>query len=399
MRVPFDAGEHGRLVRAHELMHARVSPLVADAFDRWPLPARSVECAEEFRVNFLLGRLGFDLAELRDGSERLTGVRLAEAGDWDETLWFTAAVSGTRALRDVVAGVRRVDTGWANACRALERALLAGARLAPTASLASTQPGVDGLALGYAEHTRAFAELISRHIDRGPSGASRPRRAARRERPIATGRFAPLELDRSVELDRRVVGAVATRRAPSASGRRVVRPERLVTDPARRLFERTSRRTGGIVVVDQSGSMALSSGDLERLLAAAPGAFVLGYSHAPGSAGVPNAWVLAQRGRAASTVRSGNVGNGVDGPALRFALARRRGGEGMVWVCDGQVTDSGDHADGALAAECARLVVRHGISMVATVDEAVELLGSRRLARRGTPRPLGRVGAAVTAPA
>jgi hypothetical protein len=396
MRVPFDAGEHGRLVRAHELRHARVSPLAPDAFDRWALPARSVECAEEFRVNYLLGRVGFDLAELRDGSERLTGARLAQAGEWDETIWFAAAVSGTRALRDVVAGVRRVDAGWANACRALERELLARASPASTASLASTELGADGLPCGYAEYTRAFAELICAHVARGPKGSGRARRAARRDRPAATGTFAPLVLDHAVVLDRCVEGAVAVRSVPCATGRSVVRPARLVTDPARRLFRRTSRGSGGIVVVDQSGSMALTSEDLSRLLAAAPGAFVLGYSHAPGSSGVPNAWVLAQRGRAASSVRSGNVGNGVDGPALRYALGRRRGGEGVVWICDGQVTDSGDHADVALAAECGRLVGRHGIRMVATVDEAIALLGKGRLPVAGT-RLLGRVGAAVTA--
>ncbi len=396
MRVPFDGGEHGRLVRGHELMHARVSPLTPGAFDVWPLHARSVECAEEFRVNQLLGRVGFELSDLRDGSERLTGTRLAEAGDWDETIWFAAAVSGTRALRDLLSGVRRERPQWASVCRGLERALLATARQASTASLASTSPGDDGLPAGFAEHTRAFAELISLHVDRGPEGCGRPRAARRRDRPVATGVFAPLVLDRSVALDRLVVGAVALRRAPSATGRQVVRPGRLVTDPSRRLFHRTSRGSGGVVVVDQSGSMALSVEDLKRLLAAAPGAFVLGYSHAPGSSGIPNAWVLAQRGRAATLVRAGNVGNGVDGPALRFALSRRRGGEGVVWICDGQVTDSGDHADSALAEECARLVVRHGIRMVSTVDEALGLLDARR-AQAGGVQALGRVAAAVTA--
>jgi hypothetical protein len=396
MRVPFDAGEHGRLVRAHELMHARVSPLTAGAFDVWPVHPRSVECAEEFRVNRLLDRLGFDLGELRDGSERLTGVRLAEADEWDETIWFAAALGGTRAMRDLVSGARRVRPAWADACRALERALLALARRAPTSSLAATTPRDDGLPVGYAEYTRAFAELISLHITRGPSG-DRSRRATRRgSRPAATGVFAPIVLDRAVMLDRRVVGAVAPRRAPSSTGPRLVRPSRLVTDPSRRLFQRPSKGAGGVVVVDQSGSMALSTEDLERLLAAAPGAFVLGYSHAPGSSGVPNAWVLAQRGRAASTVRPGNVGNGVDGPALRFALSQRRGGEGVVWVCDGQVTDSGDHADSALAEECARLVVRHGIRMVGTIEEALGLLGARR-APLGRSPGLGRVGACVTA--
>jgi hypothetical protein len=105
--------------------------------------------------------------------------------------------------------------------------------------------------------------------------------------------------------------------------------------------------------------------------------------------------VLADRGRAVSSTRSGNVGNGVDGPALRFALSRRRGPEPVVWLSDGQVTDSGDHADALLAAQCARLVLRHGIRMVDSVDGAVIALRARGRPI-GRNRALGRVGAAVT---
>jgi hypothetical protein len=226
--------------------------------------------------------------------------------------------------------------------------------------------------------------------------AAMPASARRGARPPATGRFAALVLDPGVVLDRHVPGAAAPRRAPSNVGRRVVRPARLVTDPQRRIFDRPARGRGGVVVVDQSGSMALTEAQLEELLAAAPGAFVLGYSHPPGAEGVPNAWVLANRGRAASRVPTGNVGNGVDGPALRLALSARRGREPMIWICDGQVTDAGDHADPGLAADCARLVVRHGIQMVASVPEAIRLLRVRSGAP-GRGRALGRVGACVTA--
>jgi hypothetical protein len=151
-----------------------------------------------------------------------------------------------------------------------------------------------------------------------------------------------------------------------------------------------------VVVVDQSGSMSIAADELAALLDAAPGALVLGYSHAPGSSGVPNAWLLADRGRAASTLRPGNVGNGVDGPALRLALAKRRGREPVLWVTDGQVTDSADHADMALAAVCARLVLRHGLQMVASIGEAIVQLGSPS-PMEGRGRLIGRVGAAVTA--
>jgi len=393
MRVPLDGGAHGRVVRAHELMHARISPAAPGLFDAFDgVPARSVECAEEFRVNHLLGRCGFELTELRDGSERLTGRRLADAGDWAELVRFAAAVSGTPALSDLLRGVRAIEPSWARACRALERELLRVARAAPTSALASTTPSDRGLVDGFAVFTDAFARVVPRHVD-APPDASATTPARRRHRPAPTGAFAPLVVDHAVVLDRVVRGGLAPRRVAAACGRRVVSPARLVTDPARRIFEQRGRGPGGVVVVDQSGSMALSAGALAELLVAAPGAFVLGYSHAPGSTGVPNAWVLADRGRAASKPRAGNVGNGVDAPALRYALGRRRVGEPLVWVCDGQVTDAGDHADPVLAAECARLALRHGIVMVATVPEALAAL--RRPSRR--PRLLGRVAAAVTA--
>jgi hypothetical protein len=125
---------------------------------------------------------------------------------------------------------------------------------------------------------------------------------------------------------------------------------------------------------------------------------VLGYSHAPGSTGVPNAWILAERGRASRTVRTGNVGNGVDGPALRLAIARRVSGEPIVWICDGQVTDSGDHADLRLARECADLAIRHRVQMVRTVEGALRVLSSRTpCLGGGMGLLLGRVGASVTA--
>ena len=393
MRVPFGSGDHGRLVRAHELMHARVSPAVGGALGAWPdLGTRSVECAEEFRVNHLLERLGFDLADLRDGSERLSGTRLAEGGEWGEAVRFSAALAGTKAARDLLSGMRRVNPSWAAACRDLERELVRHARSIPTSRLAATTASDGGLPDGFATHTRRFAELIEDRAGR-PVGAVDPSSRRARARLPSSGEFAPLLLDARIVIDRAIPGSSCTRRAPAAAGGRIVHPGRLATDPGRRIFDRPAHRAGGVVVVDQSGSMALDRADLEELLAAAPGAFVLGYSHAPGSTGVANAWILADRGRAASVVRSGNVGNGVDGPALRFALSRRRGREPFLWVCDGQVTDSNDHADGELAAQCARLVRTHRITMVATVAEALAVLRGPRRAPRSAA--LGRVAAAM----
>jgi predicted metal-dependent peptidase len=182
-----------------------------------------------------------------------------------------------------------------------------------------------------------------------------------------------------------------------ATGSQTGSVTRLITDPQQRVFRRTQRAPGAIVLVDQSGSMDVADHEIDGLIRALPGVTIVGYSHRPGDVGeTPNAWVVAQQGRRASVLPTGNVGNGVDGPILRWASSRRRTNERIVWVTDGQVTDSNDHPHEALSRECAGLVTRHRIELVRTLDDA------RRLLERGTrstlkPDNFGRVGRALTA--
>ncbi len=76
---------------------------------------RALECAEELRVNTLIGRLHFDLALLRDGSEKVVGAD-AEGGDWAEAICFLMAVIGTGAEKEFLAGVRQIEPSWTPAC-------------------------------------------------------------------------------------------------------------------------------------------------------------------------------------------------------------------------------------------------------------------------------------------
>jgi hypothetical protein len=124
-----------------------------------------------------------------------------------------------------------------------------------------------------------------------------------------------------------------------------------------------------------------------------PDALVVGYSHRPGDHGVtPNVWVLADRGSVATRVPSGNVGNGVDGEVLAWALRRRRGTEAIVWVTDGQVTDSHDHPDERLTIQCAELVRRHRIRLVKELGGAGRALSSGRSTNRSEWPQYGRLG-------
>ena len=395
LEVPFGCDETARAVRAHELMHARVSPCGLDWAGLFgDLAPRALECAEELRVNTLLARLGFDVARLRDGTEKVGGRQSAQAGDWGQVVCFLLAVMGTGAERDYLAGVRSGDAAWGPALRAVRRRVAEVLDALPTTSLGATDLGEDGVPRGYALATVALARLITPLMaSRVPRGADELRAFRRSLAPGGrrppTGRFADPVL---APLARRPAALTPRmRRArPATTGTTLRYPGRLLTDSRRRAFAGTARARGGVVVIDQSGSMDLGAERLATLLRAAPDALVVGYSHRPGDLGAtPNVWVLAERGAVATQWPCGNVGNGVDGPALRYALARRRAGEPVLWVTDGQVTDSHDHPDEALTAECASLVARHGVRLVRDpdgIDAALRpgpLVGAVRLAEFG----------------
>ncbi|MEI8148471.1 MAG: hypothetical protein WCG62_05270, partial [Actinomycetes bacterium] len=185
-----------------------------------------------------------------------------------------------------------------------------------------------------------------------------------------SGTFAPLVLDTTLEYEAVQPRVGGRRLCPEVCGTGGARINRLLTDPQQRIFTRRRVGAGAVVVIDQSGSMDIPVDELEALLKAVPGVTVLGYSHRPGDAvSNPNAWLLADRGCRALRWPLGNVGNGVDGPVLRYALTLRRNRDRVVWVTDGQVTDSNDHPNEGLSGECAELVRRHHIFLVRTLGE------------------------------
>jgi hypothetical protein len=158
-------------------------------------------------------------------------------------------------------------------------------------------------------------------------------------------------------------------------------PERLLTDPHKRIFGEKKPLQGGIVVIDVSGSMMLADDDVKMILDSAPGALVILYSHKPKSLGIPNVFVVADRGKQVadlSTVKYQNGGNGVDGPVLEYAIKRRIRNEPIIWVCDGQVTGKTDRTNAKLKSICAKLVTRHKITTARTVGSAVSMLKKRK---------------------
>lgn len=393
MRIPIGDDQTSRCVRAHELMHAKVSPHSLwrpEGFAH--LTDDLLITAEEFRVNQLVKAAGFPVdVHLADGSEVRSGERIGANNDWNAAVLMITATSGTKASKGVFTGLRRTQPDWVKPLRLLDRRLIKHWRR-------STITGVDAVAstrtwgdatLGW-RFTIDVACLIHaslRSNDEMTNPASFELGAGG-----SRGEFArPVIVD--LPLVHRASGGLRPRRAPTTIGRHPRRIERLLTDPDRRVFDRRLRTPGGVIVVDQSGSMRLSDEQVWDLIRAAPGCTVIGYSHEARSSGVGNIWILARNGRVVDRVPRGNGGNGVDGPALRFAASLRRRGDPFIWVCDGYVTDAFDDHSDALTRECASLVVQHRIHQVPDIAAAITALSRASHGFRLPVVALGPVGA------
>jgi hypothetical protein len=419
MRVPTGEDGTSRVIRAHEMMHSKVSPWTNMNGDSFGVSNESIIAAEEYRVNTLIGVAGFDLDELRDGSEGTSGKRYGENKDWNGTVIYTAALAGTKACADFIRGMKTTNPEQAEAAREVEKAvvkmwtqiakqfvygggrgrkaltpsaLAAGARIIGSTSPTATKEGV--LPDGYVRFTIPLARLLDgfmiREDENDPGETVNVEDVKEVARAGSSGHYAAMILDTDVVLSRRVDGSLGRKRIASATGRNPRHMSRLLTDPERRVFDRKVKGKGGIVLIDQSGSMRLTEKNLWDIIEAAPGCTIIGYSHRPGSTTTPNVWVLAERGKVCEKLREGNGGNGVDGPAIKFAATKRRGNEPFIWVCDGMVTDSEDQNSDLLAEKAARLVVRHGIHMAYNVDDAVAVL-KKAATGRLAPNAVGEI--------
>lgn len=385
LRIPLGEASNERIVRTHELLHARVSPhQPAHAALPFDVHHRAAECAEEFRVNTLLHRLRFDTALLCDGSERQAGEQAARSQLWDETVCYLLAVWGTGGSKSFLTGVRSAQPTWVPPLRAIAKRADEIVQGASARELGSTVLTASGTPEGYERYTLAIARMASAAMRAQPPVGAEGLRQFRRSllpggRRAPTGVFAPLVLAEVGSTDARPRRQVIQRRRPQNVGVTVRYPQRFLTDPLRRIYGGKAKSAGGVVLIDQSGSMDVSETDLELLLHHAPDARILGYSHRPGDEGTtPNAWVLADHFGVVRTRPTGNVGNGVDGPALRWAHSLRRPGEPLVWVTDGQVTDGHDHPCDSLTVECAQFVLRNRVLLARTLVAVPERLRTGR---------------------
>lgn len=433
-----------RVVRAHEMTHAKVSPLdLKPWLERGIATEASLRACEEYRVNYLVKKAGFDTKVLLDGSERLATERMIAMDDWTGVVHLAMATANTGGYKEMMKAVKKHKPTWAKVIDDVVKRLNREAR--KERNIASTHPNEFGVAQGF-----AFTERVAEWCDRLTSitppepkpepsptsatgedkgegketdgegtpemeppkrGRGRPRKeeasgaGEESESPhksiaMSTGsRSVPSWFTLAVQklpTPIAVTGAMGKKRIASNSGRHPRRLHRLMTDPHKRVFDRVVRGKGGVVVIDCSGSMRLDEQEVRELTEVSHGATVLAYTvtswkcDEDGVPTLPNAWVLSERGRMANLTEGlpfHGSANGVDLPALKWAVENRKHPNSpIVWVCDGYVTGYGDHTHPLLAKVCYEFAKRHRIVLVPDVDTAVDTL--RRLGRgeKVTPR-------------
>lgn len=407
MLVPLGDDPHSRAVRTRELMRAKVSP--TELYIPADMSAGSgplLEACETVRLNALLRhqKVKHDADSLDTRGIATLVDRALASRDINTLVDLTVRHHGTKAGKTVGRAIKDASDKYNfPAANEYFKSLRRVIRYQTSnwndswtrTSLADTDPldldVLDGdgeetqvtVPWGY-RHTTRLAKAVESFLNQNgtPQPGESGRSGGATEVPGANevpeagdmpGGFAPLRLQHLPKPER-VAGRMGRKRSATNVGINPRRIHRYLVDPEKRIFDRRIRGLGGVILIDQSGSMSLSDNDIWDIIKASPGATIIGYSHRPGSGNIPNCWVLAENGKVVDKVRPGNGGNGVDGPALLFALGKRKKGDPFIWVCDGVVTDSNDASLTTLTKWCAKVVANHKIHMVNDVPEAVEAL-------------------------
>jgi hypothetical protein len=431
MVVPVGDEQIDRVIRAHEMAHARFSP--AEDFVKWIARGIATETAltvvEEVRVNFLIKKAGFDVDLLADGSEKASGVRIAEQADWTQAVYIAVGYSICGGGKDFITGVRRVNPAWAKTLReiikAVEKEFIKAFK---TGTLGSTE--VDprhGLAPFGFSHTERIAEWVDRLAnppqededekgdikndetkdgepkketkagDKGVGATDKPQPKAdpKKVRPAEASRgdgvvpsWGKLIVG-NLPLTRKAHGGLGRKRVASNMGRNPRRIGNALADPEKRVFDRYKKGNGGIVLIDGSGSMSLNNKDILDITEASPGCTVAIYSSDRTNV-KPNLLVLAQNGKMIDKLPERNGGNGVDGEAIRWATKqRKRSSTPVVWITDGKVHGLGNNGQWGgyhdiLAQDCIKEVLKHKVFMAHDVKQGLAVLKQLSVGKKPT---------------
>lgn len=417
MAVPAGDSDSAKAVRAHELLHARFSPtsVPVELLNQMGTTQQSVRTAEEIRIN-LLGQSPMIIREsilsslphLADGSEVAVAKKAVENKDWQLALSMYLNTYNTNVNSKVKRQLNAIPQ-WKAGLQVIDKKLRSEGYSVKSArrnkissrSLGSTydqryewktSKGQTEQALlpsGFVTYTLPLAHLIDEWKGHPPTAEQKFEKGLMKggldryghsEKKVEweTLRFGMTALTETAS------AFIGKRKRPSMTGKFPVRPDRLLTDPERRIFRETVKSHGGIVVVDCSGSMSLSHKQVLDILHHYSGATIVAYTH---NGKGPNAWILAKNGKMISQHNFSQInlghGNGVDLPILQWAVRQRKNRkEFLMWISDGGVTGKGDNQTDSLIAQVCAFIVKHDIIGVESTEDAIELLREMKLRGR-----------------
>lgn len=428
MVVPVSPEETERVIRAHEMVHARVSP--AEDFILWInrgiATEEALRAVEEMRVNYLVKKAGFDpMKHLADGSETTSGQKLAERGDWAGAVYTAVGFAGCAGGKDFLKGVRRVNKAWAETLREIvKRAEKEIAKSDKRGTLASTarDPRTGLAPLGFGDVER-IAEMIDRLANppkpendneqtedntqersQSNDGGGKPEKnssegkapekapvdkeevkkvAPTVNRGLNVPQWAELKV-KKLPLTRHAPGGLGRKRKATDMGRNPRRIANALADPQKRIFDSTKKGNGGVVIIDGSGSMSLSTDDIVKIVDSAHGATVAVYSTDSRNER-DNLLILAEKGKMVQELPQRNGGNGVDGPALKWGISQRQHSKApVVFITDGLVHGIGQGYEDILAIDCINMVLKHNVIVRPDVNEAVKVLQEIKAGKKPT---------------
>lgn len=413
MFAPLYDDELSRHIRAHEMFHAKVSPTAKQMEKIWRkrnyATDKALIACEELRVNTLLQVAGFEPERyLKGGSERFDGENISKHGDFNNAVLCAVAYRRTAGWQDFLDGVKIHKPEWVEAlekftkqaCSYLDEIVEKSEGRNRLLKLHATGSKADENGFGYTEHLAKWIQTIldaSQQDTAGqPSKELTPEQIKKLKNSLdklgkedreqqgswyrgnipkkgSADMWGELRVSKPI-LDKSVMGAIGRKKIASQTGKNPRRISRLLSDPERRIFDRTVKGAGGVVLIDTSGSMSLSADQVKQMVSHAPSALVAMYSGGAYKP-KPNLWLIANKGRMCSKMPTPNGGNEVDGEALRWAIKQRqRINSPIIWVSDGCVTGKRDTTNDDLVMDCVKLCKQHGIYVVPDAPTAIALL-------------------------
>lgn len=432
MSVPTSHDEVTRHIQAHELTHAKISPSEKDMEKKWTKRGYASTAAliavEELRVHSWLKHQDFEPERfVQNGAGGFIATRTAS---FQEAVLNAVRFSRTAEYQPFMNTLARYHPEWITRVESIAK----GAEQIFDEVLKHNRDEYTKTGDKVSSHGFRFTEMCAYWVEQmseahGNTSVPKPQEnqweqfskekpksaeasiketAEQQAQNIAQGwqdaMRAPLDemwhkLNVATPmLTRNAVGSIGKKRTAAQFGKNPRRISRLYSDPQMRIFDRVTRGEGGVVLIDFSGSMSLSESNVKSMLEAAPSATVAFYS--ANNSRDNNLFVIGRKGKMVDKLPEPAGGNGVDGPALEWAIKQRKSlKEPVIWVSDGGVTGKRDNWDERLTMECIRICQRNGIYVVPRASDAISMLNALKRGEKVTsivPYELGRVYNSMT---